>query len=161
MATFFGGEQLSQVLSLTNLINDVDQGEKFLIYTIPTGYYGFLKFAYCGRNDANYPSGVFAGSVILHFGKEVNPDGTQGEGSCFTIVASEGDSGGTSLEPYAYHKYAYRPSVSVGADPSGFLIGGNYDLYLESESKFYLQSATLTNNNSIKWELEIHLYKKP
>lgn len=162
MATFYGGEQLSQVVRLEGTVSDLDIGENILIYTVPTGFYGLLKFAFIGNNTVNYPSDAALSQIVV-VSKDVNINSGQ-ESQCRICVA-DGSSAGGVIETFTYHKLIYRPSVSVtkteaGAqdisDPSGC-----YDLYLQSGDKFYARNNTIVNNLNVRYEIEFHLYKKP
>lgn len=153
MATFYGGEQLSQVVRVEGTQADVDAGERFLIYTVPTGYYGLLKFAFVGLDYQNYPSGTTLVSMFI-YGKEVNPANPQEVSN--RIKIAKGNQ--TSITGYVYldHRAIYRPNGSVVSD-----IYGNYDFYLQSGDKFYIEIDIAANNQDVKYELELHLYKKP
>lgn len=53
MATFFGGEQLSELV-LVKTTGNMNQLSRSLIYTVPTGFYAIVEFAHCSFNNSNY-----------------------------------------------------------------------------------------------------------
>lgn len=53
MATFFGGEQLSELV-LIKTTGIVSSGAKSLMYTVPNGFYAIVEFVHCGSNFGYY-----------------------------------------------------------------------------------------------------------
>lgn len=150
MATFYQGEQLVQVVSIDSTYNDLDSGEYPVIYTVPTGYYGFLKFAHIG-SLSSYPS-----SSVDAYMNLASKWGTVTSASILTVA------GGTSS--YVAQRKYYKPNIVINLNSSNDedTYPNNqalYDYYLMSGDRFYLY--TLFSNQNVRYELEIHLYKKP
>lgn len=152
MATFYQGDQLVQVVSIDSTYNDLDFQEYPVIYTVPTGYYGLLKFAHVG-SQTNYPVGSANASIWLVSKYGAIPSGT---GGGLSVAGNYS---------YLKSKLLYKPNVVVNLNDSNdeetypnqqtF-----YDYYLRSGDRFYL-TAFFVNNQNVRYELEIHLYKKP
>ena len=158
MSTFYGGEQLSQVVRLEGSLSDVDNGDNVLLYTIPTGFYGLLKFAFLGNNDSQYPGNSTACAIVI-VGKDVNIAGS-GETNLFETLASGlyvGDAG----ETYLAHKAAYKPTTGPAASNPTESVVGNYNKYLQEGDKFYIRTILSFSNQNPRYEIELHLFKKP
>lgn len=147
MATFYGGEQLSQVVRVVGVNTDLDNGEHPVIYTIPTGFYGLMKFAYIGENNTNDygRSQQVNANILLSISTVTNPS--------ITSSSMSFASGSYSIEQ---HKVHYDP-VSLG-DLAGVV--GYTNFYLDEGDQFFLSSGASSNQN-VKYELTIFLYKKP
>jgi hypothetical protein len=152
MATFYQGDQLVQVVSIDGTYNDLDFGEYPVIYTVPTGYYGLLKFAHVG-SLTNYPTGTAGANIWLVSKYGAIPNNTGG---------ALGVAGNYN---YLKSKLLYKPNISVNLNnsddedtyPNQITF---YDYYLRSGDRFYL-AVFFTGNQNVRYELEIHLYKKP
>jgi len=149
MATFFQGAQLSQVLKIIGTNTDLDPGEYPIIYTVPSGFYGLIKFAYIGSNDINYlqPGGTSA-SIYVN-------DSTSPSSPTLGIVVAVGNYGWRDQKLAYIRNITYSEGTfNVNNDSKGI-----YDMYLDEGDKFQLFSAS--SNQNVKYELHIHLYKKP
>jgi len=152
MATFYQGDQLVQVVSIDSTYNDLDLGEYPVIYTVPTGYYGLLKFAHVG-GQSNYPESSAGANMYLVSKYGAIPNSTGG---------ALGVAGGYT---YVKSKLLYKPNIVVNLNtnddeetyPNQITF---YDHYLRSGDRFYLAAFSIGNQN-VRYELEIHLYKKP
>lgn len=149
MATFFQGEQLAQVVSITGTNTDLDVGEYPVIYTVPTGYYAFLKFAYMGTNNAFYYTSAVNAEIRLTTAG-ITPTG----GASDTIKIANG------VFAYSQQKLGYRNGFTFDLnDYSTDNALGLYDFFLEEGDKFFLRA--LNNNQNVKYEVKLFLYKKP
>lgn len=152
MSTFYGGEQLVQVVQVSGTNTDLDIGEYPVIYTIPSGHYGILKFAHIGFNNSGYLWTNVSATI------ELAPSDANLADNNDRVFASVRLCNG--LVDYAETKLGYRPNTV--RDSSNYNVNdgvGLYNLYLEEGDKLYL--AAQTNNQNCKYEAKIHLYKKP
>lgn len=152
MATFYQGDQLVQVVSIDGTYSDLDFGEYPVIYTVPTGYYGLLKFAHIG-SQTNYPSSNASSYIYLTSKHGAIPNSNIG---ALTVAGNY---------TYAESRLLYKPNIVVNLNsnddeetyPNQITF---YDYYLRSGDRFYI-TALFANNQNVRYELEIHLYKKP
>ena len=158
MATFFQNEQLSQVLTVTGTAT-MSAGQFLTLYTVPTGYYGILKFAYCGAtNGAGYPAQVSNTRITVH-----HPSVT----GINRLDPDYVNDLKPSLATYPTVKALYNGIVT--RDVKDLL--DNFDNgvvdHVFCPKDFYLESGHIItlynffNSTPNKWEIIIHLYKKP
>jgi hypothetical protein len=152
MATFYQGDQLVQVVSIDGTYSDLDLGEYPVIYTVPTGYYGLLKFAHIG-SQTNYPNSNTSSYIYLISKHGAIPNSN---GGALNVAGNY---------TYLKSRLLYKPNVVVnlGNDDDGETYPNQltfYDYYLRSGDRFYITAFFLGNQN-VRYELEIHLYKKP
>jgi hypothetical protein len=156
MSTFFGGEQFVEAVNLVGTQSDMDANEYFLIYTIPAGHYGLLKFAYISRNDNNDVYLIGDQDLNMFYmpsSANVN-DVTE---RVFSQVFVHGASGDIQVN-YANQRANFiKKDYQQGAGTTP--AEGMTDTYLQAGDKFYI-NATATNVLG-KYELVIHLYKLP
>ena len=159
MSTFFGGEQLSQIIKIDGTNTDLDANEYPVIYTIPTGFYGLLKFAYIGNNAfgrGTYLSGQGnARMFVIDDGSDQTDASERNNGA--TYISGE-LSGSTGTYNQTRRQYApNQPHTYTGS--GGDFVAGLHNLYLTEGDKIITSSGV--NNNNVRYELEIHLYKRP
>lgn len=141
MSTFYGGEQFVQLAKVTGTVSR-NNSQVGLIYTIPTGFYGKIKFAYVGYdfNDSQYYGNATPANVWLS-----PPEaGTAFGGTYFNSRITITDSNQT----YNLQKQLYAPR------------GTFYDTYCQEGSNFTIVGET-GSQTVYRYELDIELYKIP
>lgn len=137
MSTFYGGEQISQVVSVSGSTTTV-AGRVLILYTVPVGFYGVLKWFYMGRNDANYLSGgnSFSGSWVVSASQDLS----------YNLIQNEGFNLCSNTIIWREQKERFQ----VDTLRNVYLAPGDRIVNLEQVS-----------NQPVKWEGELHLFKKP
>jgi len=147
MSTFYGGEQLSQVVSLSGTTTSV-AGRVLTVYTVPVGFYGILKFFYVGLNTSVYLSASSNTNSYV-----INPSQTMNESS----VSNQGYLIKSLTEDWRQSKKNFTPNSATSSTAQD--ARGVYDLYLSSGDR--IVNTELNNSLSLRWEGELHLFKKP
>jgi len=153
MSTFYGGEQLTQIVEVEGTFLDLDSFETPVVYTVPTGFYGRLKFAFIGQYSTSVPDSYYNGYPGFNFIAFAPRGVTISNSNTYLPSARVLMPSGT----YREVKKALGPTslkATDGDDASSF-----YNMYLEEGSRFFLTSTTV--NSNVRYELHIELYKKP
>ena len=137
MSTFYGGEQISQVVSISGTTTTSAQ-RVITLYTVPAGFYGVLKWFYMGRNDYQYLAGgnSFSQSYAVSASQSLSYNLIPNQG----LLLCDGDAWKTQ-------------KIKFNA------AGALKDLYLTPGDK--IVSTEGAGGQPVKWEGELHLYKKP
>lgn len=134
MATFYGGEQLVEKGYVVQTFNNVSSGDVFTLYTVPSGHYLVLDFAWAG-NVLNFPT--FYGNSNANFNIRLeHPDITLGAVGLFANVKD------LSLDYMdSYIQYLYK------------------DIIVDEGFKFTTFASGIVVG--IRAEIRFRLYKKP
>ena len=152
MSTFYGGEQLVQVVTIDAVDTDFDFNELKTIYTIPTGHYGILKYFFVATNNSSYPnSGGTFDAVILH--KNITLNTTTFNTGYFIY-----NTGRSHADQRKIYTDRITEIVNSGSEfpPDLYL---PYNFYMKEGDRVIMRS--FLNNQNTRYELELHLYKKP
>jgi len=146
MATFYGGEQLSQNVTLTGTFT-TNFTQITTVYVIPTGFYGLLKWVYIGRNDSSFwgNSSNCSGYIVP---KNLPNTGNE--------ISNHAQSVSSQTDVYSLQRLYFRKN---DPSPSGNSPGDLLDRYLQAGDRIvFLNNGS---GNNVRWEIELHLFKNP
>ena len=148
MSTFYGGEQISQVVSVSGSTTTV-AGRVLTLYTVPTGFYGVLKWIYNGRNTATYTSGG-SNTDIYIIDANLSPLNSSNVPNLSYKVKDQLDSWFLQKKNFSPNQ----PTSAAGNDSTGL-----FNTYLSSGDR--VVAVEFVSGQPVRWEGELHLFKKP
>ncbi len=139
MSTFYGGEQLAQVVNFDTTIF-INQNTNTVIYTVPSGFYGELKFIFsCLAN--------------------VFPDGAWDINKSLTIYDATAPI--SSNQQSVVSVDIQNPNEGFKAAKLNYTQGGlMYNYYMREGDRIVFYKAVAENGN-YRFRGTIHLYKLP
>jgi len=153
MATYYGGETLYDVIHTVTTVSTTEESQT-TIYTVPTGYYALLKFAYLERDDN--PINGAADSWPAFF-------------SCFITVVGDDSSANFASGDYlvvsmaqqswSTHKKWYSPNPDLASLSQDF---SPYNLFLSQGDIIKIRRGDSTYGTvNMRYVLDLHLFKSP
>jgi hypothetical protein len=170
MATYYGGETLFDVVHTAATTATLGENIFSTIYTVPTGYYALIKFAYIERSDAspNGEDGTKEAQIVL-MGDDCGATSPTGSVGYIPLTiddtASIGVSGSTG---YRAHKIWYSQNYTggklfTGAAGDVSKVYTPFNTYASQGDiiRIATSSTIAGNSTAFRYVLDYHLFKSP
>lgn len=164
MATYYGGETLYDVISTETTVS-VDEETVSLIYTVPSGYYALVKFAYIERTNNPYNGKAETTNALFSLATCGNGNtATLANGSFLNITLNSVLSGFFFVsQGWEEHKKWYSPNVNLSSFQSGNYSYSPLNHYMKAGDTIRVlrQNDGQGSNLSLRAVYELHLFKAP
>lgn len=165
MATYYGSETLYDVVHTVATTATLGESDTLTLYTVPTGYYALIKFAYIERNDET-SNGYYGTTeaVIKLVGDDCGNDPffSMPIGVDLTLNSSD-DGVSNESAGWIIHKQWYNSGSisygSVGASRSY----SPFNMYAGPGDIIQIQtsSSIVGNSTTFRYVLDYHIFKQP